>query len=660
MKVFIFILALMCRISTNAQLTYLGDDAVNGSDGYLGVKPVPGLVQLDGNYYFITPNGKLYSTDGTKNNTKVVRQFPAQTGLGYLKATNKYVYFAFANFDTEQKSLARYHPSTGLQFITSIDYRGSNLNLNSTLVSGQTFLADEIFTNYEKDAFLIRKFTKDVFYIYIINDYNDNPIANLVFTQKLNDNYVTTPISVNTELETFKTDVYCNGRERPTGVYQTTINVMKRSINDAGKYEFKNNYSTLKYGLFPYNRFLRTKDNLYVLYKSIDSITNIKTLLLYSIEDKQLKPTPKALSFVDESVDTQTMDGVIYISYKGALIKFDEAKKAYVTVISEKDPASNWQDISKNTRFLKVGDHFMYRRNNALSVYNNATKKTTNINGAFSPADQLYFTQHTVEAYAGNNSFYFTKRVADKIQFVRYDPVVNGETPIVFPEFKKEKFNGVKAIFNSGNRFVFLTAYRGKKNKPVYKMFMYTEDGPASISTKEPTTVVNIKPDPTPTTPTTPTIDINTFDKKLFKEQLTTIVNDPSNRFENIMGNPIESDLAPKNKSLITLEGFNEGVITNYQMNSKLIRYEAITPTIIGRAAAMAIFDMLDKEIQTLIGGNSIVREIDVNVKTRKLINYIYEGDIKLLQLDVYTNSNTTNADDAGYTITIRADKKTK
>jgi len=37
----------------------------------------------------------------------------------------------------------------------------------------------------------------------------------------------------------------------------------------------------------------------------------------------------------------------------------------------------------------------------------------------------------------------------------------------------------------------------------------------------------------------------------------------------------------------------------------------------------MAILNMLDKEVQTLIIGNSIAREIDVNVNTRKVIHNI-------------------------------------
>jgi len=69
---------------------------------------------------------------------------------------------------------------------------------------------------------------------------------------------------------------------------------------------------------------------------------------------------------------------------------------------------------------------------------------------------------------------------------------------------------------------------------------------------------------------------------------------------------------------------------------------------------------ILDKEVQTLIVGNSITREIDVNVNTRKVIHDIYQGDSKLLQPGGCTNSGATNADDAGYTFAIRACKKTQ
>lgn len=402
MKVIVVFLALIVSIPSTAQLTYIGNDIINGYDGYLRSNQAPGVVQLNGNYYFITPNGNFYKTDGTEAGTKVEKQFSPQT-VAYLKATNKYVYFAYGSGYIGD--LARYSPATGLTIVTNPTAYNAFFKLNSQVVPGQNFLVDEAFTNYDNDAFLIRKFTNDVFYIYIINDFNDNAKAQLVYTKNLNNKYITTPISVNTTLETFKTDVYCNGRERPTGVYQTTVNINRRSANDDTKYEFKSNYSTLKNGLLPYDRFLRTPNNIYSLYKEVDSAANKKYLRLYSFNEKSIRPTKSAVILTEEDVDTQIMDGEIYFSCKGRLIKYNEPKEDYEFILFEKDGVSAWQDIAKNTRFLKVGDHYMYRRNNTLSVYNSVSKKTNTITGAFWHANKHYFTQHKVEAYAGKNSF---------------------------------------------------------------------------------------------------------------------------------------------------------------------------------------------------------------------------------------------------------------
>lgn len=662
MKVIVVVLALLTSVTSNAQLTYIGNDAMqNNADGYITSKQTPGLVTLNGKYYFITPNGNFYQTDGTEAGTKIEKQFAPQT-VAYLKATNKYVYFAYGSGYIGD--LARYSPATGVNIVRNPTDNNAFLYLNSQVVPGNNFLIDEVFTNYENDAFLIRKFTKDNFYIYIINDHNDNAKVNLVFTKKLNNSYITTPISVNTELETFKTDVYCNGREKPTGVYQTTINIIKRTESDDTKYEFKLNFATLKNGLFPYDRLLRTQNNIYSLYKVIDSAANKKYLQLYSFNDKVITPTKTVLRLTDEDVDTQVMDGEVYITYKGSLIKYDETKKGYLGILEENDATGSWQNIAKNTRFLKVGDNYMYRRNNALSIYNSTLKKTNTINGAFWHVNKHYFTQHKVEAYAGKNSFYFTKRINDKVTFVRYNPVTNTETPIEFPEFKKEKFDEIKAIFHTGNRFVFLTGYTGKKNKPVYKMFMYTEDGAPLTAAAAPVTVTAVQAPKVAPKPQPKPLDIKNFNKKLFTEQLIKIISNQGNQFEDIKGESIASEFGNKSKSTITLEGFGEGNIINYKSVSKLFRYEAETITIKGKANALAFLDVLDKEVINLITNNGIKREVDIDAKVRRRLNYIFTGavgydatEIKFLQLDAYCAADFENPDEAIFTITIRADK---
>lgn len=662
MKVLIVCTALLVTLGSKAQLTYLGDDAVQRSgDGYLNRKQSPGLVTLNGKYYFITPNGNFYQTEGTAATTKIEKQFSPQS-VAYLKATNKYVYFAYGTGADYMGDLARYSPATGVTIVRTPTKNNTMLSLNSQVVPGNNFLVDEVFTSYDNDAFLIRKFTNNVFYIYLVSDHNDNANADLVFTQNLNDNYITTPISVNTELETFKTDVYCNGREKPTGVYQTTVNIIKRTPNDASKYEFKTNFSTLKNGLYPYNRFLRTKNNMYSLYKVIDSAAGKKYLRLYSFNDKTIVPTTNALLLTNEDVDTQIADGEIYISYKGTLIKYNETANKYFGIIEENDAAAAWQNIAKNTRFLKAGNYYMYRRNGVLAVYNNTLKTTSTIPGAFGHPNQHYFTQHPAEAYAGKNSFYFTRRVNDKITFMRHNPVTNTATSIDFPEFKKEKFDEIKAIFHNGSRFVFLTKYKGKKDKPVYKMFMYTEDGEPLTA---PITAAVPKPEPkTAVAAEVKRFDITTFDKKLFAQQLVKIISNQGNQFEDIKGEQIVSSFGNKSKSTVTLEGFGAGEIIDYKADSKLFRYQAETVIIKGKANALAFLDVLDREVQNLVAGNGIQRVTDLDMKVRKRLNYIFTGkqaydatEIKFLQLDAYCAGDFENPGEAIFTITIRVDK---
>lgn len=661
MKKIFFLLLVIISYSLNAQLTFIGNDEIQRNyDGYTSGKQTQGLVKLEDKFYYITPNGNFYQTDRTEGGTKIVKQFSPQN-IAYLKATNKYVYFGYGSGSGYMQDLARYSPNSGLNIVINPTNNNAMLDLNSQVVPGQNFLVDEVFTNYDKESFLIRKFTKDNFYIYVINDKNDNAKVDLVYTKKLNNNYITTPISVNTELETFKTEVYCNGREKPTGVYETTITINKRTENDDTKYEFKTNFSLLKKGKFPFERFLRTKDKIYTLFKLVDSATSKKSYRLYHYENKSIFGTKYELALPNDDVDTQVLDGEIYISCKGYLAKYNESREAYELIISDKNATKEWQNIAKNTRFLKVGNNYMYRRDYELFIYNSATKRTTNLpNTVNIPIPKNIFGQHSTLAYAGKNSFYFSQVVDNKYIFTRYNTITNTISKIEFPEFKKEKFVEIKAILHLENKFVFLTSYVGKKDKPVYKMFMYNEDGEEPTITVPSFANVDTKIEPTPAVKTEyKTIDIKTFNKQLFLEQLVKILNDQSNQFKDIIGEKLPDGTGYEYKSFVTLEGFGKEKIMDFKRTSQLFRFEAETNSIKGKDKALEFFNMFDILVQKLVAGNTIKREVDIDVKTRKIINFLNTDTNKLLQLDMYSN-DFTNPEDAIFTITLRADKVAK
>jgi len=96
-KIFICTLLVTINITSKAQLIYLGDDEIQKKlgQGYVlstDTKRASGFVQLNYKYYFTTPNGNVYETDGTEGNTKIIKQSCLQN-FPYLKATKKYVYF---------------------------------------------------------------------------------------------------------------------------------------------------------------------------------------------------------------------------------------------------------------------------------------------------------------------------------------------------------------------------------------------------------------------------------------------------------------------------------------------------------------------------------------------------------------------------------------
>jgi hypothetical protein len=645
---------------TNAQLSFIGNDEINNKlDGYQAIYQTAGFVQLADKWYYITPNGNFCETDGTEKGTKIIEKFAAQT-FAYFMATKKYVYFTKSYRDEYVKQLYRYSPTTGMAEVTNPANNNKPVYLNNQIVPGQNFMVDEVFANYDKDALLIRQFTKDIFYIFIINDFNDNAKVNLVKTSILSNDYLTFAIAMNTSLETFKTDVYCNGKQKPTGEYETTMNVFERSLEDNTKYIFKTNFSLLKNKMYPKEGFLRTKENIYSLIKGIDSATSKSYYNLFYYNKKMISGTKSPLFIKNEDVEAQTLEGNIFISAKGELIKYDENKEAFYDVIIEKDATYPWQNIAKNTRFLKVGNNYMYRRNFELFIYNSASKKTTNLANTYNTAiPKNIFGEHNTFAYTGKNSFYYSQVVDSKNVFTRYNTITSTTSQIEFPSFKKQDFEAINAVLHHENKIVFLTTYKGKRDKLIYKMFMYNEDGEAAKNTI--VTVASTQPinqqAPKPTE-----FDITKFDTKLFVTEISKVIKDQTNKFKDIKGESVPHEFKNKYATTIQLTNFAESFISDFSSESNLWRYQAESFKIKGKDEALKFFNKLDFEVQNLLATNKTKRIVDVDFKTRKVVMYKFAEteEINVISLDLSTNASVENFEDGYYTITIRADKPAK
>jgi hypothetical protein len=662
MKKIVTLALVLVTLGANAQLVYLGDDdrQKGFDDGYFINRGTTGFVTMGGLQYFISPNGKLMQTDGTEKNTKVITSF-APESIPYLKATNKYVYFAYDGNDGAVKRLYRYSPSSGLNRVTNPLDNNADFMLNANVINNK-FMADEIFTSYEKDYLLIRKFTKDVFYIYIIKDNNDNAKVYLVESKQLDSRNVQTPIGVNTTIEAHKSDIYWNGQMAKNKVYETIVVSYQQTKEDSYKYKFKSNFILKDIGMYIYPGFARTKENNYILIRTEDKEAKQKNFRLFYCKDTSLASFATKLNLPFDDATTQVIDGNIYISCKSELHVFNEKTSSYRKIFTKNDAQSGWYNIAPNQQFLKVGNYFMCSENYKPFIHNSNTNVTEPVLAEGTYQDNYFYLNKPLY-FAGKNSFYFSTKVNGAAVFSRYNPITKAYSPIQFPDTKKERFEKIRAVFQDSTcskKFIFLTSYKGKKDKPVYKMFMYNEDGEtlpttAAILTFNTSNVVTI-PNKEQIA-VTKSIDVKTFDKKQFLTQLAKILNNQSNQFEDIKGEALPNGTFYEYKSLAKLDGFGGEKIMDFKKSSSLIRFQAETSSIKGKNNGLEILNMLDAEIQKLIAGNNIKREIDVDIKTRKVIQYLNTDGNKLLQLDLYCGGDASNLEEAIFTITIRADK---
>lgn len=477
-----YLLLLITTIIVNisyAQLVYIGDDEIQERyyDGYIRSRKTIGFVTLHGKHYFVTPNGNVFQTEGAVENTKIIKQFEPQNEP-FLKATNKYVYFAYNVTAKDLKELVRYNTSKGIGSLESPYKRNAYFPVEArrSPATDSKYLASEIFVNYDKDALLVRSFETDAYYVFKIDDANEKNEASWVAAYDVDVKNISLPIYYGTSIETFNNEVYFNGLTKPTGTYETSVRVFKPSDIGYDDYKVKYNFEIKKYYMYPYLDFFRTEKHIYSFIKVQDSVTKEIYHNLYYFDNaalicSKLNLTNKAVDFKAEKIGED-----IYVSYKGDLWKFNEEKDGFDYIILGENTDLPWDDIAKDKRFLKVNEYYMYRRGGKLWIYNEKNKATTEVTKEALAKNPNYFTLFDTYAYSGKNCFYFTQYINSKQTFIQYNPATNSYSPIVFPSFKKQDFEEIKAIYYENGKFIFLTSYKGKKDKPVYKMFMYTEE----------------------------------------------------------------------------------------------------------------------------------------------------------------------------------------
>lgn len=156
--------------------------------------------------------------------------------------------------------------------------------------------------------------------------------------------------------------------------------------------------------------------------------------------------------------------------------------------------------------------------------------------------------------------------------------------------------------------------------------------------------------------------DIRKFDMKLFIAEISKIIENQNNQFSDIIGER-STDNKFTTKQILT--NFYKCFILDYKNSSQIMRYEAESFNM-NKASAATLINKMDVEINKLLATSKVNRIVDVDVKTRKVINYAYNilneygttTEHKVIQLDMYTESENGADPNAIYTITIRADKR--
>lgn len=626
--------------STNApaQLTYLGEDETGKKiDGYVAGKKTTGLVMLNGKYYFATPNGNFYQTEGNETSTKIIEKFTPQNFM-YLAATQKYIYYAKDFGGGLVKDFVRYNPvSEKITATHFADNTYKQFTVNGNEVPGNAQTVDEVYVSPDSDQLFIRAFTNDMFSIYALSDNSEDNLADHVYSSKLVMTNISTPISTNTEVSALNKEVYFNGRVKPTGTYETSVNIYKPTETNKNKYEFKISFQIKEKKATIYDRFLRTKNAMYSLIKIEDSIGKYHhDVFLYN--GKSITGAKEILLNNADDYNAQVIDGVIYVSYKGAIWTFIEEKSKFNRIYFDDAANESWDYIQKNKRFLKAGNYLLYSKGKKFGVYNLITKKSMALKNPVLANQPNFFTYSKTYVYAGNNSFYFMDNVNGQEVFTQYNPANNSYTPFVFPEFKKQSFGEIKAIYQTGNKFVFLTSYIGKKDKPEYKMFMYSEGGNETV-----VAVPEVKP------------TVKVFNAKLFEQQVNSIIAEPKNGFKNILGDVknTSTNSTPINASTVAVEGIGDGTIINYK-DSRTFMYTAETNRMFKEDAA-AIMETIEKQLQKIKLPFSFTKIINYDVASRRFISYEFNGKMATIDLDMLRGTDAENA--PNWTVTFRVRK---
>ncbi|RYF91526.1 MAG: hypothetical protein EOO00_08115 [Chitinophagaceae bacterium] len=467
MKYFLIVLLISQTHLLNAQPVLIATDnnPKKYGDGYAQEYLVDQSRSIDGLTFFITPNWRLFQTDGTPSGTKELMQFPSGSLL-YLKAvTRGYIYYT--RYQNDSKALFRIDRSTLRIQPVNDDGRQIDMEVGYTAM----------YTSPSKDEVAIRRYKNSFTMLSTLHDSNKGANVESVIVGMSGGG--TTLINIFSDVAFLGRQVFYNGHiqyDQP-GTDQKGIETMIQGSVPTGNpakmaYDIFSMYNVRSQGFELYDGFYRLKDSLFTFGFYDNKQTKKSDLAIASLHWSAMR-IPAVKPVERKNIITRVIDDELYFTNGRQVLRWHPGLTGIEEVFL-KD--SLWpQSLQPGIYLLKSGQNLVFReRGDVVRIYNMSTRKFSEIRtpDAVTEPNSLYKYSETL-LYTTKNGLYYMANDGPAPVFTRYDPETNKHEPIVFPTYKNEKFRAFRNVFQAGNKFYFLTEYTGKKDVAVYRIFVF-------------------------------------------------------------------------------------------------------------------------------------------------------------------------------------------
>lgn len=464
MKTVFISIILFCHITAAAQPVLIAEDKIGKKemDGYQQGYLVDEPKAIDGQLYFTTPSFRLYCTDGTAAGTKILFQFP-EGMLVYIKAvTRKYIYYTIKSYGSDM-----------LKRMDRITLKEEQLtNQQKPLVLQRAYSA--VFTGAGKDVAAVRMYDLDAGITQLLSFSDNGPAeAKLVMANLRSENH--SQLNNFSNIAFLESQIFYNGFENKIvdgkSVFEYTILSSALEKTTTGQdYVIKNSYHIRSQGYELKDALYTINDSLFTMGFFHNKETKTRDFFVGAIHPKTLT-VPATIATDQNFAWAQVLDNQLYVVNGTRLLNWVPGSNNITELYRKR--TYQYQYLQPYNSLLKCGNFMVFREEDSLRTFNLQTKKFDHVvmPEKFMPPNSLFkFMDNYV--WTTDKFIYYVRYDGLVISLIQYNPVTKEHTPVVFPTSKDERFDSFLSIFQTDGKLLLTTKYIGKKNKPLYKLFL--------------------------------------------------------------------------------------------------------------------------------------------------------------------------------------------